>query len=187
VCGVGLVPQELLGEPRSESERSDHLVVIWRAGNPAMVSAAVALLRQTGIRHYVQATNQHMSFELAVPRPFYQIWVLESDVDRARECLDGVRDTVPFATDLGPDITSPFPQVPSAKANGELPSKSISNLWSGDDCSFADFLESCLRENRITPLRAGRPPGMIRVSVHRSDFLAAREILRELLESTPLE
>jgi len=187
MCGVELVPEGLFGEPRSESERRDRLVVAWRAGNPAMVSEAVALLRQAGIRHFLQPTNQHLSFELAVPRPLYQIFVLESDINRARECVEAVRDTAPFASDPGPEIATVLPQVPSVKVNGEPASTSISELWSGEDSSFADFLVTCLRENRITPLRADIHAGMVRVSVRHADFSAGREILRELLESTPLE
>lgn len=191
VCGVELIPEGLHGEPHSESERHDRLVVVWRAGNPGMVSEAVALLRQMGIRHYVQATNQHMSFELAVPRPLYQICVLESDAERAQECLAVVRDTVVFASDPGPEFATVLERESLPAANGEPPSSSSTTskteLWSGDDAAFADFLENCLFENRIAALRVGGSAGTIRISVQSSKLSAAKEILRELQESSPLE
>ena len=101
VCGVDLVPEELRGQPLDENQRNDRIVLAWRGGDPVAVSEVIEILRGAGIRHHVQPTNDHMVFELGMPRPKYAVRVFQSDLARAKELLAGVQETSPFALNEG--------------------------------------------------------------------------------------
>jgi hypothetical protein len=95
VCGVALVPEELRGHPLSEKECKERLEVAWRGGDPVALSNVIAALREQGIQHYVQATDDHLVFELAMPRPKYIIRVFASDLSKVKELLDCIQNS-PF-------------------------------------------------------------------------------------------
>ncbi len=99
VCGVDLVPEELRGQPLDERQRKERIVVIWRGGDPLAVSEVISALRDAGIRHHVQPTNEHMVFELGMPRPKYAVRVFFSDAARAKELIADIRESLPFALD----------------------------------------------------------------------------------------
>jgi hypothetical protein len=69
VCGVELVPEELRGRPLDQRQQNEGIVMVWRGGDPLAVSEVVNRLREAGIRHHVHATNDHLVFELGMPRP----------------------------------------------------------------------------------------------------------------------
>jgi len=60
------------------------------AADPVAVSEVIAILREAGVQHHVQATNDHMVFELGMPRPKYAVRVFASDKEKARELLGEV-------------------------------------------------------------------------------------------------
>ncbi len=99
VCGVELVPEELRGHPLDERQRKEKIVLVWKGGDPLAVSEVIHILRDAGIRHHVQPTNEHLVFELAMPRPKYAVRVFLSDLARAKELLANVRESAPFALD----------------------------------------------------------------------------------------
>src|SRR6202047_2617131 len=104
VCGVDLVPEELRGRPLDERQRKERIVVIWRGGDPLAVSEVISALREAGIRHHVQPTNEHMVFELGMPRPKYAVRVFSSDAAKAKEQLADIRESPPFALDEADDL-----------------------------------------------------------------------------------
>ena len=104
VCGVDLVPEELRGHPLDEQQRNEKIVVIWRGGDPLAVSEVISALRDAGIRHHVQPTNEHMVFELGMPRPKYAVRVFSSDAAKAKEMLSDIRESPPFALDQPDDL-----------------------------------------------------------------------------------
>lgn len=184
VCGVDLVPEEQRGRPLSERERNERLEAIWRGGDPLAVSEVITALREAGIRHHVQPTNDHLVFELAMPRPKYLVRVFASDAARARELISGIREIPLFG---GRDELDEA-EAPAVRRKTERkwnPAAATQEVWGGQDAALADFLEECLRENRIGVRRAGREPGLLRLYVMQNDEAAAREIVRELLESSP--
>src|SRR5580704_3908598 len=99
VCSVELVPEEPRGQPLDERQRKEKIVLAWKGGDPLAVSGVIHILRDAGIRHHVQPTNEHLVFELAMPRPKYAVRVFLSDLPRAKELLAGVRESAPFALD----------------------------------------------------------------------------------------
>src|SRR5580692_3755403 len=106
VCGIELVPEQLRGEPLDERQRNEKIVLVWKGGDPLAVSEVIHILRDAGIRHHVQPTNEHLVFELAMPRPKYAVRVFLSDLSKAKELLADVRESAPFALDEPADDAS---------------------------------------------------------------------------------
>lgn len=191
VCGIELVPEEQRGHPLDERQRKEKIVLAWRGGDPLAVSEVIHILREAGIRHHVQPTNEHLVFELAMPRPKYAVRVFLSDLARAKELLANVRESAPFALD-DPE------QFESDASTGDghaidrtwKPADATAIVWSGEDTALADLLEACLRENRIGVRRedgtqATVGPNQIRLLVKPAAEAASREIIREVREATP--
>ncbi len=185
VCGVALVPAELRGRPLNEKERTEHLKVAWRGGDPVAVSRAVAALREAGIQHHVQGTSDHLVFELAMPRPKYIIRVFASDLPKVKELLADIQDSPFFGNETSPELSESGngPTMPARQPWN--PAAATAEIWSGGDAALAKLLEDCFLENRIPYRRQGRAPGMLCYFVLPSDEAAAREIIREVLEATP--
>jgi hypothetical protein len=182
VCGIELVP-ELRGRPSDERQRKEKIQVAWRGGDPVAVSEVIQILREAGIRHHVQPGNEHMVFELGIPRPKYAVRVFASDVAAAKELLANVRESAPFApeiSDLADDAAAP----PRAEVPYN-PAAATVEVWSGADAPLAELLEACLRENRVGVRREGIEPGQLRLLVMSANESQAREIIREVREATP--
>jgi hypothetical protein len=185
VCGVELVPEELRGRPLDEQQRNERIVVVWRGGDPLAVSEVVTRLREAGIRHHVQATHDHLVFELGMPRPKYAVRVFASDVSKATELLADIRESLPFGLSFTPVEEEEPLALPERSSQPWNPAAATVEIWNGDDGSLAELLEACLRENRIAVRRAGREPGTLQLFVTPPDETAAREVIREVREATP--
>ena len=192
VCSVELVLEELRGQPLDERQRNEKIVLIWKGGDPLAVSEVIHILRDAGIRHHVQPTNEHLVFELAMPRPKYAVRVFLSDLARAKELLANVRETAPFALDE-PGESEADSGAPEARSEDRdlSPTATAVVVWSGEDTALADLLEACLRENRIGVRREGDGDGgavaakQIHLLVNPAAEAASREIIREVREATP--
>ena len=185
VCGVELVPEGMRGQPLTEQDKKDRLVIVWRGGDPVAVSRVVSLLRDAGIRHHVESTHDYFVFELAMPRPRYTVRVLEADAQQAGEVLAGVTDSPFFGAAISPD----FPADENASelqvsSNWNLAAATV-EVWAGEDAALARVLEDCLRENRVGFRREERESRGIQLFVMAADETAARAIIREILEATP--
>jgi hypothetical protein len=189
VCGVDLVPEELRGQPLDERQRKERIVVIWRGGDPLAVSEVISALRDAGIRHHVQPTNEHMVFELGMPRPKYAVRVFFSDAARAKELIADIRESLPFALDETSEQEHEQEREqtvsPSAPEHQWSPAAATVEIWTGEDGALAELLQACLRENRIGVRRDGAEPGTLRLLIMPADEPAAREIIREVREATP--
>jgi hypothetical protein len=185
VCGVDLVPEELRGRPLDERQRKERIEVVWRGGDPAAISEVIHTLRETGIRHHVQPTNDHMVFELGMPRPKYAVRVFSSDAVKAKELLADIRETPVFALSETPGFEDEAATPPLHANHRWNAAAATVEIWSGEDAALAQVLEDCLRENRIGVRRGGRGPGLMRLSVMSQDEAAAREIVREVRDASP--
>lgn len=186
-CGVLLVPEEKRGRPLDDKERKERIEMVWKGGDPVAVSQAIGALREAGIRHHVKATNDHLVFELGIPRPKYEIRVFQSDAEKARSLLGGIQESLPFAVG-GETPTEPASEPKGAQerpAEKWKPAQATVEVWSGNDAALTQVLEDCLRENDIGVRRTGMEPGTLRLFVLPSDADAAREIIREVREGTP--
>lgn len=187
VCGVELVPDQLRGHPLDERQRKEKIVLAWRGGDPLAVSEVIHILRDAGIRHHVQPTNEHLVFELAMPRPKYAVRVFLSDLSRAKALLANVRESAPFALDQSAEIDNDASAVRGHSIDRSWNSAEATVVvWSGQDTALADLLEACLRENRIGVRREdGVESDQIRLLVMPAAEPASREIIREVREATP--
>ena len=191
VCGIELVPEELRGHPLDERQRKEKIVLAWRGGDPLAVSEVIHILREAGIRHHVQPTNEHLVFELAMPRPKYAVRVFLSDLSRAKELLANVRESAPFALDAPEQSESDSTGTGGQSIDRAWKSTDATAVvWSGEDTALADLLEACLRENRIGVRRENGAleaagPSQIRLLVKPVAEAASREIIREVREATP--
>jgi hypothetical protein len=190
VCGIELVPEALHGRPLDERQRKEKIVLAWRGGDPTAVSEVIHVLRDAGIRHHVQPTNEHLVFELGMPRPKYAVRVFASDLPKAKELLADIRESAPFALDEPSDpepahaVQPEHPPAPRSIHEWNAAAANL-ELWSGEDGALADLLEACLRENRIGVRREERPPDQVRLLIMPADQTPSREIIREVLEATP--
>jgi hypothetical protein len=191
VCGIELVPEQLRGEPLDERQRKEKIVLAWKGGDPLAVSEVIHILRDAGIRHHVQPTNEHLVFELAMPRPKYAVRVFLSDLPRAKELLANVRESAPFALDEPVERDDDASDDKARATDRDFqPKEATAVVWSGEDTALADLLEACLRENRIGVRREGDPgtpnvPNEICLLVKPEAEAASREIIREVREATP--
>ena len=192
VCSVELVPEELRGQPLDERQRKEKIVLACKGGDPLAVSEVIHILRDAGIRHHVQPTNEHLVFELAMPRPKYAVRVFLGDLPRAKELLANVRESAPFALDEPVASESDSDETDTREVSRDFqPKEATVVVWSGDDASLAALLEACLRENRIGVRReeaASAPSSnlkQMRLLVMPGSEAAAREIIREVREATP--
>jgi hypothetical protein len=183
-CGVELAAEERRGRPLNEKERNDKIELAWRGGDPQAVSQVVAILREAGIPHHVQPTNDHMVFELGMPRPKYAVRVFASDLQKARELLADIRETAPFTFEE-PGADQEPAETPRKETKWQAESANV-EVWHGEDSAQAQILQDSLRENRIGVKRAGEEPGLLRLLVMPADEAPSREIVREVLEGTPL-
>lgn len=185
VCGVELVPEGLRGRPLDERQRKERIELVWRGGDPGAVSEVIHTLREAGIRHHVQPTNDHLVFELGMPRPKYAVRTFASDAARAKDLLADIREVSPFvSTEASALADEPPPQQPSRKHEWK-PAAATLEIWNGEDTALAQLLEDCLRENGIGARCEGKAPGIMRLRVMPADEAAAREIIREVREASP--
>jgi len=187
VCGVDLVPEELRGRPLDERQRKERIELVWRGGDPGAVSDVIHTLREAGIRHHVQATNDHLVFELGMPRPKYVVRTFASDAAKAKELLAGIPDSSPFVSMEATALAladEPFEEQPARKHEWK-PAAATLEIWSGEDAALAQLLQDCLRENGIGVRLEGKPPGITRLKVMPPDEVVAREIIREVREASP--
>jgi hypothetical protein len=186
VCGVDLVPEEKRGLPRSEKEKHDALEIVWRGGDPVALSRVVAALEENGLRHHVQSACDHLVFELAMPRPKYNVRVFKSDAGAARELLGSIQDSPFFGAQVPPESSAPEPgDGASASMPKWNPAAATKEIWSSDDSALTRLIEECLDENRIGVRRQGIEPGAVRLLVQPELEARAREIIREIVESSP--
>jgi hypothetical protein len=186
VCGVELVPEESRGRPLDEQQRKERIELVWRGGDPGAVSEVIHTLREAGIRHHVQATNDHLVFELGMPRPKYAVRTFASDALRAKELLADIREPSPFVGMEASALTLGDEPIEQTSPKHEWkPAAASVEIWSGDDAALAQLLQDCLRENSIGVRCEGQSPGSMRLRVMPADEARAREIIREVREASP--
>jgi hypothetical protein len=185
VCGVDLVPEEHRGRPLDTKQNNEKILVVWRGGDPLAVSEVISTLREAGIRHHVQPTNEHMVFELGMPRPKYAVRVFASDLGKAKRLLGDIRETAPFELGGPSNDDEPSSGEPERPRHEFVPGGATIEIWRGEDGALAELLEACLHENSIGVKRVGEEPGPLMLVVMPEDESEAREIIREVRDGTP--
>ena len=187
-CDVPLVAS--MGK---EQEADDPPETVWRGGDPIALSRVVSLLREAGITHNVLPTWQHLVFEFAMPRPFYEVKVLRSQLATAAALVGDIPDSHGLGLSRSQQVSSD--QIKTASDTGAGTATEIQvdaegqqptvEIWAGNDPDFLDSLLQCLRANEIPCRALEEQTGRLRMLVVPSQESRAREILRQILEGTP--
>ncbi len=187
-CGVSLV-----ASVAEEIVEDDPPEVVWRGGDPVAFSRVIGLLREAGILHHVLATSDHLVFELGMPRPFYKVMVLRSDLASARTLVGPISDSLPFALSKNPEAFADEPhdqagtpmETPGAACRDLSEQEATLEIWAGDDADFVGGLRNSLLANDIVCRTVSEPTGRLHVFVGPRDESRAREIIREIVEGVP--
>lgn len=148
-CGIDLTtwreePLDPTGEPP---------VLLWKGGEPVALSRIVDCLQKEGMPFHLHPTAEHFVFRLALARPRWEIYVYQSDAERAFDLIADIHDSFPFV-DSREGGDTPEPAAPDA-ASGEAapatfnPAVATAEAWTGTDPGLAQALRLAWRENGI--------------------------------------
>ncbi|MFZ0821516.1 MAG: hypothetical protein WAM91_15725 [Candidatus Acidiferrales bacterium] len=202
-CGIELTDGFAPSSPRNTREAHEPLTVVWKGGDPVALSRIVCALRRAGIRAFTKSTEDHLVFQIAMPRPRYEINVFKSDYEIARYFVAPVKETLPFealAPQDGEQVVvqtathqaEPLSLTDSASAAQHVPMKlpwkwsparATVEVWTGDDSGVADMLARCLAENRIRFRCQGASPDTQHFFVYPEDSAHAAEIVATIVDS----
>ena len=169
------------------SERKGPLVPLWEGDNLALHTSLLQALDAARIPYYTNPLGIYPGVRRSDQFPIqplmrfgYKVAVLRSDSPAAEKILNELIEEGPKDLVLS-DEAGPVSTFPLASNTDEPPSFEI---WSDEDKNFADFLVAALTENQIT-LRSDIEDHENRIFVRPSDSARAKEIVRELTDSSP--
>jgi hypothetical protein len=169
---------------------ADSLEILWRGSDPAKFTALQASLRDEGIRYWqTQVYDPAGGFLSSRPyyleaTPGFEIRVHTSDLERANVALKWVESKE--SVELESTGSTPR-EADRLDARQSLPyawdsKEAISEVWSGEDESMAEYLASALRENGIPSRIPDELGHRARLCVRPEDLTRARSIVRQITE-----
>jgi hypothetical protein len=168
----------------------DSLEILWRGSDPVKFTALQAALRDENIPYWqTQVYDPAGGFLSSRPyyleaTPGFEIRVHASDLERASGALDWVesKENAPLSSggSSNEDHDRPDPRIP-LPCDWD-PREAISEVWSGERESMAEYLASALRENGIPSRIPDEPGHRARLCVRPADLARARDIAREITE-----
>jgi hypothetical protein len=167
------------------------LQILWEGEDLALFENLLDGLETAGIRYFDQplgiypGVRRHDPFPVQPMARFgYQVAVLSSDLGRARQILGKLLEQEP--QDMEPPAEDKEQSTQSTTSvQVPLQEEEMSfEVWTGNDATLAEFLESALKENGI-PARIERQGTDIAIYASCARETAAREILREIVEGAP--
>ena len=69
---------ELVNSLEKEKSADGALELVWRGSDPVAFSRVISALQAAGIPHHSKSTHDHLVFGLGIPRPRYEVRVLQS-------------------------------------------------------------------------------------------------------------
>jgi hypothetical protein len=191
----------------NDSDDLDRPVKLWDGVDPRTFAAIRASLDASSI--FYDAERKMGPFHTLSVKPL-EIWVQKRDEEAARKILSDVSgddwsNAVDPSTDApgnrlnldGPPDNAP-PEESSHVADSAEddqvddsiedfdPEQATCEVWAGGDEQMAQIFNECLRNVGIGSL-VTQESGKVRVLVLASSEKRAREIIREIVEQTPLE
>jgi len=196
-CDVDLV-EELPGE---ESSSDEALTWLWECDDQSECVGVCSDLKKANIPYKVDQIPYDRTARMGV-QWHYRILISPSDLDRAKDVLgiDAPQRTIPSYDADDEEVFDPALELPDSSASSIseprrhdtyldpwYPEDATAEVWSQDvdDLSFA--IEHALDENRIHCRCDSDKPGAKRIFVRPEDESFAREIVREIIEGTPLK
>jgi hypothetical protein len=177
-------------KPPSEALPSGSLQILWEGEDLALYENLLDALEVAGIRYFDQPLGIYPGVRRRDPFPVqplarfgYQVAVLSSELLRARQILGKLLDEEPQNSEL-PAQDEKQSEAPAQIAFEE--EDLTFEAWSGNEEAMAKFLEAAFKENGILTRREQKGPD-VAIFVPFSRETAAKEIVREIMESTPPE
>jgi hypothetical protein len=185
-----------------EAERTDEANgIIWMGDNQDTCVALCLRLKDAGIRYEVTEGMKSRSARMTVAWK-YELKVPVEDEKRAKELLE-LPETV--VEEEGSELTEEdedqalmeWPEgeesTPGTVRKGSYylgpwyPEDATVEVWTETPTFTSDMIEMSLKENQIHARIEVPEGGMKKVFVLPEDESAAREIIREIVEDSPLE
>ena len=190
-CDVDLVaalPQAQ--EPPVSAPPSGTLQILWEGEDLALFENLLDALEAVGIPYFDQPLGIYPGVRRRDPFPVqplarfgYQVAVLSSEIERARQILERLLGEKPQNREL-PAQDEKQSETPAEAVFRE--EDSTFQVWFGSKESTAEFVEAALKENGIPTRREPLSAG-IAIYVPPSKETTAKEIIREIVESTQPE
>jgi hypothetical protein len=196
-CEVDLV-EEL---PKEGSPFDDALTLLWECADQTECVGVCRDLKNADIPYQVDQIPYERDARMRVEWR-YRILISPNDLDRAKELLhiDAPQNTIPSSDDDEEEAVDPTVELPDAGAslaaepkrrdtylNPWYPEDATVEVWSQDGDDFSFGIELSLDANRIHCRCDSDKPGAKKIFVRPEDESFAREIVREIIEGTPLK
>jgi HSP20 family molecular chaperone IbpA len=195
-CDVDLV-DALPSEPERASQANR---IIWMGDDQQTCIALCLQLKESGIRYEVtegiKSRGARMSvtwrYELAVPaedekRAKELLELPETVVEESSELTEEDEDQALLEWPQGEESTPGMVHKGSSYLSPWYPEDATVEVWAETPTFKSDMIEMSLEENQIRTRIERQENGFKKVFVLPEDEAAAREIVREIVEDTPLE
>jgi hypothetical protein len=198
-CGVALVEelpqQSSLEKPGTQAGA----VLVWSGNDVTRHAQARSILERAGLSPYT-VSHQDRLFGTS-ERPQFEVYIAPESADKAKEALaepmlsaeawDQLQQSgaLELPAEDGPDDER------SSRSNDWNPEDAIAEIWSGADTDLAEMIVASLGENQIDCRREAVPAsgkdtesttGVERVLVLPEDEIRGKDIVREIIDATPL-
>ena len=164
------------------------LVQLWRGEDAALHASILEALAEANIPFYEQPLGSGPSarpidqlLDHAHPRFGFEVAVLSSNLAEAEVILEKLLKEEPV--DMALTANDAAEQVKPKHRSAAI-GRAISEVWSGEDESLAEFLAAALKENGI-PVRVERHGQRATVYAPPDEESRAQEIIREIVEGAP--
>jgi hypothetical protein len=192
-CEVDLVYELPLGPTPEEPKLyvlgdGEALRVIWKGDSESECLSVCEGLQKASIAYNVVQIPEYLDLRMAVKRK-YEVGVRSGDYEKAREIVSEDEEWEDQnQEDQNPTeaSTTPAASTVSSYLKRWYPQDACVEIWSQSATdNISSMLELSLRENCIRFRSERQPDGSRKFFVLPEDEFRAREIVREIEESTP--
>jgi hypothetical protein len=196
-CEVDLVDMV----PNEDLSPDESLMLLWECADQAECLDVCKDLRNADIRYKVEQIPYEKSARMRVTWR-YRILILPDDLGRAKKVLniDAPQNTIPPSDTDDEEVADPTVELADAGASLTddfkrrdayldpwYPEDATVKVWSQKTDDFSVGIERSLDANYIHCRCDSDDSGAKQIFVRPEDESFAREIVREIIEGTPLE
>lgn len=196
-CEVDLV--DVL--PEEDLSSDEGLTMLWECADQIECVDVCRDLRSADVRYHVDEIPYEKTAKMGV-KWRYRILISRNDLDRAKELLsiDAPQNTIPSSDAEDEEVADPTVELADADPpltvepkRGDryldpwYPEDAAVEVWSQDAADLSSGIERCLDANYIHSRCDSDESGGKKILVRPEDESFAREIVREIVEGTPLE
>jgi hypothetical protein len=196
-CEVDLVN----AHPEEDSSSDKALTMLWESDDQTECVVVCRNLRSADIPYHVDEIPYEKTANMGV-KWRYRILISRNDLDRAKELLniDAPQNTIPSSDTEDEEVVAPSVELADAGPSLTVepkrrdryldpwyPEDATVEVWSQDAEDLSSGIERSLDANCIHSRCDSYEPGGKKILVRPEDESFAREIVREIVEGTPLE